>query len=91
MEVASGEGDGGAVLYAHLRAVLSITDFRRDAIRRAERLYGEHVAAGVSEEEVSGLGLLVLQRAMFAVEDLGGLLHAFTDPASWSDSSPIRG
>jgi hypothetical protein len=79
-----GEGDGGAALYAHLRAVLSITDFRRDAIRRAERLYDEGLSAGVGEEELSGLGLLVLQRAMFAVEDLGGLLHAFTDPPSWS-------
>ncbi len=79
-----GEGDGGAALYAHLRAVVSITDFRRDAIRRAERLYDERLAGGAREEEMSGLGLLVLQRAMFAVEDLGGLLHAFTDPPSWS-------
>jgi hypothetical protein len=79
-----GAGDGGAALYAHLRAVLSITDFRRDAIRRAERLYDERLAASADEKEISGLGLLVLQRAMFAVEDLGGLLHAFTDPPSWS-------
>ncbi len=79
-----GAGDGGAALYAHLRAVLSITDFRRDAIRRAERLYDERLAASADEREISGLGLLVLQRAMFAVEDLGGLLHAFTDPPSWS-------
>jgi hypothetical protein len=79
-----GEGDGGAALYAHLRAVPSITDFRREAIRRAERLYDERLAARGSDDEISGLGLLVLQRAMFAVEDLGGLLHAFTEPASWS-------
>ena len=64
--------------------MLSITDFRRDAIHRAERLYDERLAGGAREEEMSGLGLLVLQRAMFAVEDLGGLLHAFTDPPSWS-------
>lgn len=79
-----GAGDGGAALYAHLRAVPSITDFRRAAIGRAERFYDEGFAGGTREEEMSGLGLLVLQRAMFAVEDLGGLLHAFTDPPSWS-------
>lgn len=79
-----GAGDGGAALYAHLRAVPSITDFRRSAIRRAEKLYDVRLAAAAREEEISGLGLLVLQRAMFALEDLGALLHAFTDPPSWS-------
>jgi hypothetical protein len=79
-----GEGDSGAALYAHLRAVPSITDFRRSALRRAEQLYLERLAAGAREEEISGLGLLILQRAMFTIEDLGGLLHAFTDPPSWS-------
>jgi hypothetical protein len=55
----------------------------RGAIRRAESLYAARLADSGSESEISGLGLLVLQRAMLAIEDLGGLLHAFTDPPSW--------
>jgi hypothetical protein len=78
-----GEGDSGAALYAHLRAVPRINEFRRGAIRRAESLYATRLAASASESELSGLGLLVLQRSILAIEDLGGLLHAFTDPPSW--------
>jgi hypothetical protein len=78
-----GEGDAGAGLYAHLRGVPVIGEFRRGAIRRAEGLYQSRLADSAKEPELSGLGLLVLQRAMLAVEDLGGLLHAFTDPPSW--------
>jgi hypothetical protein len=63
--------------------VPQITEFRRDGLRRARDLYEAAIDSGKSEEVVSGLGLLVLQRAMFPVEDLGGLLLAFADQPRW--------
>lgn len=44
-----GEGDSGAALYAHLRAVPGVNEFRRDAIRRAESLYAARLGASGSE------------------------------------------
>jgi hypothetical protein len=71
----------GAELYVHLRAVPAIVDFRRAAIVRA---YSLHANCDSSDENRRGaLGLLVLQRAMLAVEDLGGLLHALDQPPSF--------
>jgi hypothetical protein len=55
---------------------------RRSAIERAFALY--HGAADASESRRGGLGLLVLQRAMLAVEDLGGLIFAYADPPDFS-------
>ena len=64
----------GASLYVHLRATPTIIAFRRRALERAYRLYQECDES--DEGRCGGLGLLVLQRAMLAVEDLGGLLYA---------------
>lgn len=71
----------GAELYVHLRAAPAIIDYRRRAIDRALALHTD----GDKEDECrqSGLGLLVLQRAMLAVEDLGGLLFALEHPSSF--------
>lgn len=71
----------GAALYVHLRAVPAIVDFRRAAIERA---YSLHADRDPNDECRRGaLGLLVLQRAMLAVEDLGGLLYALDQPPSF--------
>jgi hypothetical protein len=69
----------GAELYMHLRAVPTIAAHRRDAVERAHALY----INASSEDDHGALGLLVLQRAMLPVEDLGGLLYALEEPASF--------
>lgn len=71
----------GGELYVHLRAVPAIVDFRRAAIERAYSLHAE--CDPTDECRRGALGLLVLQRAMLAVEDLGGLLHALDPPPSF--------
>jgi len=70
----------GTELYVHLRAVPAIVDFRRAALVRATAL---HAAADDDECRQGALALLVLQRAMLAVEDLGGLLYALEEPPSF--------
>jgi hypothetical protein len=71
----------GAELYVHLRAVPAIVDFRRAAIERASSLHADCDPA--DECRRGALGLLLLQRAMFAIEDLGGLLYALDEPPSF--------
>src|SRR5438105_4197772 len=72
----------GAELYVHLREVPAIVDFRRSALERARKL---HTASDPDDECRRGaLALLVLQRAMLAVEDLGGLLYALEEPPSFA-------
>lgn len=71
----------GAELYVHLRAVPAIVDFRRAAILRACALHRECDAG--DECRRGALALLVLQRAMLAVEDLGGLLYALDESPSF--------
>lgn len=71
------ERRGGWELYTHLRAGEKRAGYRREALTRAIALYRRALLGSIPEPEVCGLGLLVLQRAAFAVEDLGGLLHAF--------------
>ncbi len=68
----------GVELYTHLRAVPANVTSRRAAIERAHALYGN--TAGGMESRRSAAGLLVLQRSMLAVEDLGGLMVAYADP-----------
>jgi hypothetical protein len=71
----------GAELYVHLRAVPAIVDFRRAALERAEAL---HAGCDADDECRRGaLALLVLQRAMLAVEDLAGLLYALDEPPAF--------
>jgi hypothetical protein len=68
------ESKVGARLYVHMRAVPAIAAFRRRALERAHALY--EAGDDGNEGRLGALGLLVLQRAMLAVEDLGGLLYA---------------
>jgi hypothetical protein len=51
--------------------------YRDHALRRAETMYERSIAgADASPEAICGAGLILLQRATFAAEDLGALLHA---------------
>lgn len=77
------ERRGGWELLTHLRGAPARVDYRREAIERALRRYGAAADAGSPGPEVGGLGLIVLQRALLAAEDLGGLLHAFAGPHPW--------
>lgn len=78
------EKRGGWELYTHLRSAASRVKARREAIDRAARLYDAAVSDdGVSDNERNGRGLIVLQRTLLALEDLGGLLHAFGGSDPW--------
>ena len=73
---------GGVALLSHLRGASDRVEHRRGAIDRACGLFEAAIDEGKPDPEAGGLGLLVMQRALLAAEDLGGLLHAFdgTDP-----------
>ena len=58
----------------------AIVDFRRNALARAAE---RHSNTDQDECRQGALALLVLQRAMLAVEDLGGLLYALEEPPSF--------
>lgn len=75
------ERRGGWEFFTHLRAGSKRASFRRRALARAIRLYRDAWTRGGSDFELCGTGLLMLQRAAFAVEDLGGLFHAFGSEA----------
>jgi hypothetical protein len=77
------EARGGIELISHLRSASSRVEYRRAAIDRA---FGRFIAAdegGQTDSEVGGLALIVIQRALLVVEDLGGLLHAFGGREPW--------
>ena len=74
------DGKVGAELYVHLRAAPANVTLRRRALQRAHRLYISEASAD-DEGRRGALGLLILQRAMLAVEDLGGLLHFIARPS----------
>jgi hypothetical protein len=78
------ERRGGWELLTHLRGGGVRADYRRRAADRSLKRFEEAREAGAPDAEVGGHGLLVLQRALLAAEDLGGLLHAFADPDPWS-------
>lgn len=77
------ERRGGWELYTHLRGSAPRKDYRLRAIQRAADEHARAVAAERTESELGGLGLIVLQRSLLAVEDLAGLLHAFDGPDPW--------
>jgi len=77
------ERRGGWELLTHLRGAPARVEYRREAIARALRGYEQAASDRKPNAEVSGLGLIVLQRALLAAEDLGGLLHAFAGPRPW--------
>jgi hypothetical protein len=80
----------GTALYTHLRGAETIARFREGALARALTRYGDARAAGHPEAEVGGLGLLVLQRAGFTVEDLGALLYALDGDDPWQRLTSYR-
>jgi hypothetical protein len=77
------EHRGGYALLSHLRGAPARVEHRRDAIQRALNVFDSAERGGLPDAEVGGLGLLVLQRALLAAEDLGGLLYAFADVDPW--------
>jgi hypothetical protein len=77
------ERRGGIELLTHLRGAPARVAFRRAAITRALDTFSSGEAAGLPEPELGGLGLIVVQRALLAAEDLGGLLHAFHGDDPW--------
>ena len=70
------ERRGGPLLYTHMRGAPGRRRYRRAALERADSMYATALGDEGASMRVGGLGLLVLQRAMLAAEDLGGLLHA---------------
>jgi hypothetical protein len=74
---------GGPAFYTHLRGAERIVEFRLRAAGRAHERYEQAQIDGVPEPELAGLGLLVLQRAALAVEDLGGLMYAAKAADPW--------
>jgi hypothetical protein len=77
------ERRGGHALLSHLGTAPGRCAFRHAALQRAADAYETARNAEASEAEQAGLALLVMQRALFAAEDLGGLIHALLgDPPS---------
>jgi hypothetical protein len=72
------EEQGGWEFYSHVRAGRSRAEYRRRALLRATQTY-RRLYAGGDSELLCGAALLVIQRAAFCAEDLGGLLHALSD------------
>lgn len=64
----------GCEMYVHLRGVDAHVELRRTAIERAYERYKQVEPDAPSTQ--TAMGLLVLQRAMLAVEDLGAILFA---------------
>jgi hypothetical protein len=81
------ERRGGHAFFSHLRGAPDRMRYREEALQRGERLYHDAVAAGGTPEEICGAGLIVLQRAALAVDDLAVLLHAVAedDPEAAAD------
>lgn len=73
----------GRELYSQLRGIPQVAAFRRSAVARAHGLYEQAVVDGAPEPEVTGLGLLTLQRTLLACEDLGALLYALGGEPHW--------
>jgi hypothetical protein len=73
------ERRGGHAFFSHLRGAPDRTRYREEALQHGERLYHDAVAAGGTPEEICGTGLIVLQRAALAVDDLAVLLHAVAE------------
>lgn len=87
------ERRGGHVFFSHLRGAPDRARYRQEALQRGERLYNDAVAARETSEQVCGAGLIVLQRAALAVDDLAVLLHALAedDPDAAADPASNAG
>lgn len=78
------EDRGGWALLTHLRGAASRARYRTEAIDRAFDRFVEAEDGGRANPKIGGLALLVLQRALLAAEDLGGLLYAFRGSDPWA-------
>ena len=83
MDLAYVEQRGGVALLSYLREGAARAEHRREAIQRALDLYDNARAEDRPSAEVGSFGLLVLQRVLLAVEDVGVLLHAFAGEDPW--------
>ncbi len=77
------ERNGGFALLTHLRGAEPRARYRTMSLERALARFRAAEDARQPESTVGGLGLVVLQRALLGVEDLGGLLHAFSGEDPW--------
>lgn len=73
----------GWPLYTHLRNAGALAEFRAAAVERAWKNYRRAEADSRPDAERGGQGLIVIQRALLAAEDLGRLLHAFGEDRPW--------
>lgn len=73
------ERQGGSEMLLHLRDGRSRASYRANAIERAHQCFVGAEASGAADAEVGGLGLIVLQRSVLALEDIAGLIHAVLD------------
>lgn len=73
------ERRGGHAFLSHLRGAPARARYRQTALSRAEKMYEQALATGATAEQLCGNGLIVLQRAVLAAEDLSALLHALAD------------
>jgi len=79
------ETRGGVELFVHMRGAPARVEYRRSAIQRAWERFVAAEEEGRPGPEVGGFGLIVLQRALLAAEDLGGLLHALSGMDPWAE------
>lgn len=79
------ERQGGVDLLTHLRGAADRAEYRRTGIARAFDRFLAAERNGEPEPSTGGLGLLVMQRALLAAEDLGGVLHAFREKDPWTE------
>lgn len=77
------ERRGGFEMLTYLLGGADRAQHRSTSIDRAMALFEQAESKERSEPAIGGLGLLVLQRALLAAEDLGLLLHAFGGPDPW--------
>lgn len=77
------ENHGGWPFYSYLRGASSRAEFRDGAIERSWAAYRRAAVGSTPSAELGGLGLIVLQRALLAAEDLGRLLHAVGAEEPW--------
>jgi hypothetical protein len=73
------ERRGGHVLYSYMRQASARGAYRRAALERAFARWLEVSGGDQRLPSLSGLGLIVMQRAVLAAEDLGRLLVALDD------------
>jgi len=84
------ERRGGHVLYSFLRHAPSRAAYRQGAIVRAHDRWKAASTDGAGLPLLGGIGLLVLQRAFLAAEDLGRLMVGLDGEPSWERLTTAR-